>query len=228
LPTKTNTRGADVAQHGAAAEEAKSKTLDEAIVSEWNETQAGQVIRHCLSSPGRINNCVSQLLRLAGDARARLALIGRLPVPRFCAPTTPKFFSQKKSLAAGWGANQGTKDLPLPIKHLLPSLHHLLPLHILHGTFYYITSHTFGSLRSTLFPPNHLSGSHSVGICQHGKHRQKDTSSPVAPTPRRLLWEHTALRVVNTLNGLSAGVKHRLAAWAPWAYQRINFASGLT
>jgi hypothetical protein len=36
------------------------------------------------------------------------------------------------------------------------------------------------------------------------------------------------LRVVNTLNGLSAGVKHRLAAWAPWAYQRINFASGLT
>jgi hypothetical protein len=56
LPTKTNTRGADVAQHVAAAEKAKSKTLDEAIVSEWNETQAGQVISHFLSSSGRINN----------------------------------------------------------------------------------------------------------------------------------------------------------------------------
>jgi hypothetical protein len=45
LPTKTPTRGADVAQHVAAAEKGKSKTLDEAIVSEWNETQADQVIQ---------------------------------------------------------------------------------------------------------------------------------------------------------------------------------------
>jgi len=147
--------------------------------------------------------------------------------PRVCAPTTPKFSNRKKSLAAGWGVNQGTKDLPLPINHLLPSLHHLLPLHILHGTFYYNTSHLRFVALHPLPPSNHLRR-RIQWVSASMANTDRDTSSPVAPTPRRLLWEHTALRVVNTLNGLSADVEHRLAAWAPWAYQRINFASGLT
>jgi hypothetical protein len=156
--------------------------------------------------------------------RARTDLIG----PSICAPTTPKFSNRKKSLAAGWGVNQGTKDLPLPIKHLLPSLHHLTPLHILHGTFYYNTHTHLRFVALHPFPPsNHLRRSHSVGICQHGKHRQRYIQSHCTNASALVVGTHS-LRVVNTLNGLSAGVKHRLAAWAPWAYQRINFASGLT
>jgi hypothetical protein len=74
------------------------------------------------------------------QARAQMALIGSMAATPLafcrCARLHPRVFSQKKSLAAGWGgANQGTKDLPFPINHLLPSLHHLLPYHILHGTF---------------------------------------------------------------------------------------------
>jgi hypothetical protein len=163
-----------------------------------------------------------------------MALIGPMPAtPGFLPLRTvaPQVFqNQKKSLAAGWGANQGTKDLPFPVNHLLP----FLLIHSCRITFYtaLFNSSTLYPRFVALHPPssNHLSRSHSVGICHRGKHRHTDrhTSSPVALSPRRLLWEHTALRVVNTLNGLSADASHRLAAWAPWAYQRFNFASGLT
>ena len=145
----------------------------------------------------------------------------------------PRVFSQKKSLAAGLGGNQGTKDLPLSHQ---PAILFSLPsstLAVQHPTrhFYLPTHHTIGSLRSILSSTKLPEPSHTVGICQQGKHRQntdRDTSSPVALPPRRSLWEHKALRASSTLNGLSADVVHRLAAWAPWAYQRFNFASGLT
>jgi hypothetical protein len=159
-----------------------------------NENQAGQVISRFLLRQGALliahrSFFVSLVLR-----RARTDLIG----PSICAPTTPKFSTRKKSLAAGWGVNQGTKDLPLPINHLLPSLHHLLPLHILHGTFYYNTSHLrFVALHP--FPPsNHLRRSHSVGICQHGKHRQRYIQSRCTNASALVVGTHSLARGQHT------------------------------
>lgn len=108
--------------------------------------------------------------------RARMALIGPMPAtPGFLPLRTvaPQVFqNQKKSLAAGWGANQGTKDLPFPIDHLLP----FLLIHSCRITFYtaLFNSSTLYLRFVALHPPssNHLSRSHPVGICHQGKRRQ--------------------------------------------------------
>jgi hypothetical protein len=163
-----------------------------------NENQAGQVISRFLSSPGRIIDCPSQLLRLAGaEAGANAA---HWPIQSQGLRTHhPQVFKPKKVSCSWLGcANQGTKDLPLPIHHLLPSLHHLLPLHILHGTFYYNTSHLrFVALHP--FPPsNHLRRSHSVGICQHGKHRQRYIQSRCTNASALVVGTHSLARGQHT------------------------------
>lgn len=162
---------------------------------------------------------------------------GFLPQPRVRAPTTPEFSSKKsllQSLAAGLGAKPGYKRPTTSLSPPLPSLLSPSPFavaHSTHGTFTTSPHHTIGSLRTILFHSSLPEPSHSVGtvgICQHGKHRQRYIQSRCTPASALVVGTHSLARGQSTLYGLSADVSRRLAAWAPWAYQRINFASGLT
>jgi hypothetical protein len=178
----------------------------------------------------RINNCPWQLLRLAGvgaGANGSHWLNGIYTASFLPLRTAIPEFSAKKSLLQLAGVVQIRVQKTY---HFPSTTFFLLSITSCRITFYtaLFYSSTLHLRFVALHPPssNHLSRSHSVGIANTQTDRH--TSSPVALSPRRLLWEHTALRVVNTLNGLSADALHRLAAWAPWAYQRINFASGLT
>jgi hypothetical protein len=139
----------------------------------------------------------------------------------------PRVFIQKKSLAAGWGANQGTKDLPLPINRPLPSS-------LIHSCRYtpytaLLLINITPSVRCAppFFPSHYLS--RRIQWASAGK---ANTDRQIHPVPLHFrlgaCCGNTQPCASSTLNGLSADVSHRLAAWAPWAYQRFNFASGLT
>jgi len=140
----------------------------------------------------------------------------------------PPSFQTEKSLLQLAGAQirvQKTYHFPSTTFFLLSTT----IFAVSHSTRHFLLQHThlrFVALHP--FPPSNRLRRRIQWASASMANTDRDTSSPVAPTPRHLLWEHTALRVVNTLNGLSADAKHRLAAWAPWAYQSINFASGLT
>jgi hypothetical protein len=140
-----------------------------------NEKHAGQVIRQCLSSSGRINNCVSQLLRLAGagaganrshwlnDSYTASVLPLRTSIPEF---------SAKKSLLQLAGVVQ----IRVQKTYLFPSTtFFLLSITSCRITFYtaLFYSSTLHFRFVALHPPssNHPSRSHTVGIANTDRHQ---------------------------------------------------------